>query len=423
MISGWFQGAPIAEIWRRNLAEWVAWAMYEKHLEQLHPLEDETLEGYIDHVVERWGLELQPGYNPALKGACMRISLDPLRARFHPLLMYAVTWACRFLGGRALQGLGFEKKRVSSTFTGGSEVDYWIRQASHGGGRPLCFMHGVGIGQAATVAAMPGMIREFGDDSAIILPEYDSISMVAGGEVPPSREAVVAAVAQMIDDAWEGGDATFVSHSWGSVQLAWLLKVAPERVGAALFLDPICFLLHLPNVCYAFAYQTAWWHAPSVLRQYAGASELGLANTIHRHFCWHENALYLEEIPAKLLDEGRVRVVMGSEDSLVPAEKIQEYLTQWDESRRVRTMLVRGFDHVEWASSAAVVQEVLQMLKVMHQPGQQQRTVEVNQDYQGAGETCLLLGAATAAVRSPPSAGRPPEPPGTPLGTPVRRAG
>ena len=304
----------------------------------------------------------------------------------------------------------------------GSMVWYWIRPATHGGSRPLCFLHGVGVGQAATVAAMPSIIHEFGRESALLLPEYDAISMVPGGEVPPSRDAMVAAIAQMVDDAWDGGNATFVSHSWGSIQLAWLLKWSPRKVGAALFLDPIVFLLHLPNVCYAFAYQMAWWHAPSVLRQYFGASELGLANTIHRHFCWHENALYLEDIPPQLLDEGLAQVAMGSEDSLVPVERVHEYLTQWDECIKIKTLLVRGFDHVQWAGSTAAMHKVLQMLKSMHQAGQQ-HSAEASREDQCTDETCLLLGAASAAPRSPGPGGGGLQAVGTPLGTPVRRAG
>lgn len=81
MISGWFQGAPIGEIRRRNLAEWVAWAMYERELECLQPQEDVKVEAMIDQALTRWELDLKPGYNEALRGACMRISLDPLCAR------------------------------------------------------------------------------------------------------------------------------------------------------------------------------------------------------------------------------------------------------------------------------------------------------------------------------------------------------
>lgn len=359
----------------------------------------------------------------------------PLCARYHPLPMYLMAVMVRFLGGHALQGLGFEHKVV---LTAGSEVRYWIRRASGGASnqrRPLCFLHGVGVGQATSAAAMPVILEEFGYESTIVLPEYDAISMVPGA-VPPTSEAMVAAIGLMLDDAWEGAgdpttmtaarDATFISHSWGSIQLSWLLKKTPERVGAALFLDPIVFLLHLPNVCYSFAYRTAWWWAPSVLKQYIVASELGLANAIHRHFIWHENALYLEDLPSRLVDEGQVRVVMGSEDSLVPADKVHEYLTQWDESLKVKTLLVPGFDHVQWAASRGAIQEVLQMLRVMHQNGggrhHHRAEASGREDENDVDETCLLLGAAVSSVSGLSSPAAPRRGALHPR-TPARRAG
>ena len=43
-----------------------------------------------------------------------------------------------------------------------------------------------------------------------------------------------------------GGAAIFVGHSFGTAVVAWVVKQAPELVYAALFLDPICFLLVRP---------------------------------------------------------------------------------------------------------------------------------------------------------------------------------
>jgi len=252
-------------------------------------------------------------------------------------------------------------------------MHFWLRpahgQACH---RPLVFLHGVGLGQGLSSALTPIMIELFGEQAPLVLPEYDAISMKPG-HIPPSSADVVAAIADMVDQAWGSQqpsvrDATFVSHSWGSIQLSWLIKSAPNRVGAALMLDPVVFLLHLPGVCRDFAYMDRLSQPVDILKKYCAAQEIGLALSIHRHFVWHENELFIEDIPPRLLERRLVRTVLASNDSFVPANSVHSYLTAHmsDPLRSVDSWLIEGYDHVEWTMAPGALDRVLKMLTEMH---------------------------------------------------------
>ena len=58
-------------------------------------------------------------------------------------------------------------------------------------------------------------------------------------------------------------------------------------------------------------HQTAPIISPSLLQV---ASELHIANTLHRHFWWYESVLWLEGLPARLRGPARFKVVLAQDD-------------------------------------------------------------------------------------------------------------
>ena len=76
-----------------------------------------------------------------------------------------------------------------------------------------------------------------------------------------------------------------VSHSYGTVVATHILHDAhlSTRVAATLFIDPIPFLLHLPNIAYNFAYQN-----PRTANEwelwYFASRDLDMSRATSRHF-------------------------------------------------------------------------------------------------------------------------------------------
>lgn len=88
-----------------------------------------------------------------------------------------------------------------------------------------------------------------------------------------------------------------------------------------LFVDPIPFLLHLPDVAFNFVYR-APRDANEWLLWYFASRDPDVARTLARHFFWAENVLWKEELEGR-----RVGVVLCGRDQVVNAEAVRWYLT------------------------------------------------------------------------------------------------
>jgi pimeloyl-ACP methyl ester carboxylesterase len=73
----------------------------------------------------------------------------------------------------------------------------------------------------------------------------------------PSPTATVDGVAWLLEKGGYGCDtegADFVGHSYGTVVLAWVIKLQPALVRRCLLIDPISVGLQRADLCYNFVY-------------------------------------------------------------------------------------------------------------------------------------------------------------------------
>lgn len=138
-----------------------------------------------------------------------------------------------------------------------------------------------------------------------------------------------------------------VSHSYGTVITAHLYNdpsLSP-RIAATLFVDPIPFLLHLPNVAYNFVYRK-----PRTANEwelwYFASRDPDISRALSRHFFWTDNVLWKEELEGK-----EVGVVLSGDDQIVNAEAVRKYLTGEQEMTRswskdnLEVLFYPGLDH------------------------------------------------------------------------------
>ena len=147
--------------------------------------------------------------------------------------------------------------------------------------------------------------------------------------VPQKEETVAVIRAHLAQLGY--GRAVFCGHSFGSIPAAWMVRSAPELCAGAVFLDPVCFLLYLPDICFNFVYRppttwSEWW------LQIIAARELYVANVLMRNFWWYHN--YLSAAP---LDDPSgtghlplnlpVFVQLGGVDDIIPAPQVKRSLS------------------------------------------------------------------------------------------------
>jgi hypothetical protein len=97
-------------------------------------------------------------------------------------------------------------------------------------------------------------------------------------------------------------------------------SLAP-RISSTVFIDPIPFLLHLPDVAFNFIYRTP--HRANEWQLWFFASrDPDVAYALSRHFFWTENVMWKEELEGK-----KAAVVLSGSDQIVNTREVRKYLT------------------------------------------------------------------------------------------------
>jgi pimeloyl-ACP methyl ester carboxylesterase len=133
-----------------------------------------------------------------------------------------------------------------------------------------------------------------------------------------------------------------VSHSYGSIIATHLLKstLTAPMIGPIVFIDPVSFLLHLPDVAYNFTSRQPM-RANEHLLWYFGSKDMGVAHALARGFFWTENIVWTEDLRVKTGNDAKgrnVTVVLGGRDLIVDAEAVKRYLT----ASSLETLVVNG---------------------------------------------------------------------------------
>jgi pimeloyl-ACP methyl ester carboxylesterase len=182
------------------------------------------------------------------------------------------------------------------------------------GNTPIVFVHGIGIG---LIPYLPLIDALMATGRPILLPEIPYVSgfrpfQSPNGVLPP---AVVSSTMTAMLASHGYLTATWMGHSYGTSWLAYMCKFAPKVVSALLFLDPICFCLHVPYLTKQFVYVRP---DPGTI-SYMVRTDIIVNWTIQRSFPWAWIILFTEQI------EVPCAVFISAKDSLVPAAKIEEY--------------------------------------------------------------------------------------------------
>lgn len=184
---------------------------------------------------------------------------------------------------------------------------------------PIVFIHGIGAG----LKIYKEMVAKFCEEnprSAVYLLEMPAVTMKFIDQLPRKKEYVDAVEVMM--KANGHSQALFTGHSLGTVVTSWLLHLKPALCRKVILIDPVCFLLHLPDVAYNFLHR-APVSANHWLYWYFVSNEPGIAWFLGRGFFWFENVLWLEEIP----ETCDLTVYLSQDDMIVDIPSVFKYLT------------------------------------------------------------------------------------------------
>lgn len=223
--------------------------------------------------------------------------------------------------------------RLASLFTRqispAPDLSYWYRPHTSKTRLPILFIHGIGIGLHPYATWLEEINKD--DPQAaqdgevgIIALELMPISFRVTGPIL-SREEICRQINVILDR--HGFDkVVLASHSYGSVISSHLLQnpATASKIGPILFVDPVTFLLHLPDVAYNFTARRPRAANEHQLYWFA-STDMMVAHTLARHFFWAQNIMWKEDI------QGRdVTVSLGGRDLIVDTESVGKYLNGVD---------------------------------------------------------------------------------------------
>lgn len=295
----WFLNAPFDKIRRGNVADWLAWSAFNTHPPDVTPEQTAVIDSLIGMFEKRCRRKFPSGQNPKVRS--IRLTLDPIPFLPRPMLFYAVVWLFNMQMRLSLLRAGWRHHRIEAE---GNTFSYWRYAPVLADGatrrRPLLFLHGLGLGLAQYGSFLTSL-RDDHPDREIVALVQGQVGMSPAHRHwcrPPTMSQTCAAITRLSErhDLHDVG-ATVLSHSFGTITHAWLLKDASTRhlCRKNVMVDPICFRLWEADVCYNFLYRK-----PQTVTQYLTlavvARELGVSTAMYRSFWWAENLLIADQV-------------------------------------------------------------------------------------------------------------------------------
>ncbi len=245
----------------------------------------------------------------------MRLSEDPVLMYHRPLMWYLLVGFLDLLVHIKLRQLGFFHHKAATSHhrpifppslshfssDSGSNLSYWYKPPrTHSPILPIVFSHGIGVGLHSYLPLL-STLATLNPDVPIYCIENHHVSMRIVAEVP-RKDDVCCGVLTMLQQ-YNHKKAVFVGHSIGTITLSYLLHHPSTRayIAGLVFLDPINFLLYLPDVAYNFLYRTPTraneWMLHAIV-----AREAGISWTLWRRFFWFEGVVWKDEIDTSTIN-------------------------------------------------------------------------------------------------------------------------
>jgi pimeloyl-ACP methyl ester carboxylesterase len=136
------------------------------------------------------------------------------------------------------------------------------------------------------------------------------------------REEMCAEISAIVSRHFGDQKFVLVSHSYGTVISTHLLNspLAPQ-IGPVFLIDPVCILLHLPDVAFNFTRRKPNG-ANEYQLYYFASMDMGVAHTLARCFFWNENILWKKDVAGR-----KITISLGGRDLIVNAEAVGRYWT------------------------------------------------------------------------------------------------
>ena len=336
-FRAWFFDVPFDRIRREDAIAFISWAMFSNTPEYLSAEQSTEVESILQQIERETtprvlrnsisvakmipSLEIGtrrfqprgPGEEPLRS---MRHSIEPLRWVHKPFGLYIFLQLIVHTGyaKSSLLRKGFQAKKAG-------KLDYWIANAN-AQGIPLMFFHGVG-GIFSYLPIVDGLLAT---NRPVIVIEMPYVSLHIAPNVPSIAEHISAVEQILKENSWE--KTILMGHSFGTNVMSWIVQGIPQRVAGAVFLDPVCFMLHLKDVTRNWFFEEPTEEQRKIKNQDVLGivkTELFTANAIQRQLNWFRNVLWAHEVQERGVN---AYVVVSEKDKIVPSLAVVQHISK-----------------------------------------------------------------------------------------------
>ncbi|KAI1329779.1 Alpha/Beta hydrolase protein [Xylariaceae sp. FL0255] len=356
-LQKWFLGADMADIKREDVRDFISWAFFDRWPGLGTNAENKELDQYVSQVEEQIGHELEPGTG---KAKSLRLTLDEIPFSYRSVIWYTIIGGVDIYTHIQFIRRGFQyyaqpsplshcvvPPRPHSLFSKRRSVgklSYYYRPHTAKDKLPVLFLHGIGIGLWTYVPYLSSLneLSSETDQIGIIALEVLPVSFRLT-DAPLGRDEFLSEITAIL--AAHGWNRfVTIGHSYGTVLAAYLLNSAllNPRVDSVLLIDPVCLLLHLPDVAFNFTRRKPR-KANEWLLWYFASMDPGVAHCLGRHFFWKECIVWKEDLVrtgqnplsgdqtasnlSGVSATRRVAVCLGERDLIVDTPVMLQYLT------------------------------------------------------------------------------------------------
>ncbi|KAI1749598.1 hypothetical protein F4782DRAFT_533227 [Xylaria castorea] len=371
-LRTWFLKANPSEIRKDNVREFLSWAFFDRHPGNESAAELEELDEYLAEIEQRIGYQLKPGKG---KAESLRLTLDNIEVRYRSVVWYIIVGLVDLMTHFILSRKGFRyyaqpkpyshsviPPRLQSLFAetrSVSQFSYWYRPHTAKDKLPLVFLHGIGIGLWPYTQYLSNLNQAFDEDDqiGIIALEYLPVSTRLT-DAPLSPTEFLTQITLLLD-AHGWNQFAVLGHSYGTALATHMIKspsLSP-RIQSIVLVDPVCILLHLPDVAYNFTRRKPRG-ANEYLLWYFASKDSGVAHCLARHFFWKDNIAWKEDlkhIVEKPYAKGKTNATVQPQKLRV--RKVAVCLAERDLIVNTPTVLQYLLNNEDWVTADSVLEK------------------------------------------------------------------
>lgn len=240
-LNLWFGTNNLQDIGYNSIKKWLAWALYNRNIEELTLDNIKEIENMIIVVEKQKKIKFN---NNDYNYKVMHLTCDPVHAYHKPFVYYIATGLMDYVSDLTLKNYA-EFERLNSC-----KLNYWIKKYNYNNGEkvkpPLVFIHGIGIG---LITYLPFILKLCKIKRTILLIELPHVSMKLNIDEIPTMDELTNNIDQILK-IHSFNKAFFVAHSLGTFVYAAINRIKPDIIDSVFLIDPVCFQLWVyPFLC------------------------------------------------------------------------------------------------------------------------------------------------------------------------------